>query len=105
MTAARTATEPTARYDTSSDRAPGASPGRYDELCHGKVLDRSREQFLSIIDGLRQQGAEAVIEGCTKIVMLVQREHTDVPLYDTTALHVASAVDFMLSEDEPPRVR
>ncbi len=70
----------------------------YDELCHGKVLERSREQFLSIIARLRENGAEAVIEGCTEIVMLVQKEHTDVPLYDTTALHVVRAVDFMLSD-------
>jgi aspartate racemase len=70
----------------------------YDELCYGQVREASRAQFLSIIARLRAEGAEAVIEGCTEIVMLVQKEHTDVPLYDTTALHVAAAVDFMLSE-------
>lgn len=64
----------------------------YDELCLGQVSDTSRGEFLRIINDLRGQGAEAVIEGCTEIVMLVQQEHTDVPLFDTTAIHAAAAV-------------
>ena len=51
-----------------------------------------------IIDDLRREGAEAVIEGCTEIVMLVQQPHTDVPLYDTTDLHVSATAEFMLSD-------
>jgi aspartate/glutamate racemase len=30
--------------------------------------------------------------------MLVTHEHTNVPLYDTTALHAQAALDFMLSD-------
>ncbi len=70
----------------------------YDELCHGQVRESSRAQYLEIIDRLRDAGAEAVIEGCTEIVMLVSKEHTDVPLYDTTALHVRAAIEFMLGD-------
>ena len=33
-----------------------------------------------------------MIEGCTEIVMLVQQHHTDVPLFDTTAIHAEEAV-------------
>ena len=64
----------------------------YSELCLGVVSDPSRQQYLEIISGLREQGAEAVILGCTEIALLVGQEHTPVPLYDTTAIHAAAAV-------------
>ena len=69
----------------------------YDELVLGEVRDESRAEYLRIIDDLRARGAEAVIEGCTEISLLVRQEHTDVPLYDTTALHAAAAVEMALS--------
>lgn len=70
----------------------------YDELCLGRIRDTSRQAYLEIIGSLRQAGAEAVILGCTEIALLVQQEQTAVPLYDTTALHAAAAVDFMLAD-------
>ncbi|SDM02896.1 aspartate racemase [Modicisalibacter muralis] len=66
----------------------------FNELVHGAIEDASRERFLGIIDGLRVQGAEGVILGCTEIAMLVQQAHTRVSLYDTTELHVQAALDF-----------
>ncbi|MCB9009001.1 MAG: amino acid racemase, partial [Ardenticatenaceae bacterium] len=65
----------------------------YNELCLGKVADASRQEFLRIIDDLHAQGAEGIIEGCTEIVMLVQQQHTAVPLFDTTAIHAETAVN------------
>jgi aspartate racemase len=64
----------------------------YDELVLGQVKDSSRAEYLRIIDDLQRRGAEGVIEGCTEIVMLVQQQHTDVPLFDTTAIHAEAAV-------------
>ena len=64
----------------------------YEELCLGKIRDESRAEFLRIIDTLVASGAQAVIEGCTEIVMLVQQRHTDTPLFDTTAIHAQEAV-------------
>lgn len=64
----------------------------YDELCLGTVRDESRASYLEIIDSLTQQGAEAVILGCTEIALLVQQRHTTAPLYDTTAIHAEQAV-------------
>ena len=69
----------------------------YEELCLGIIKDESREQYLRIIDGLREQGAEGIIEGCTEIAMLVQQEHTDIPLFDTTAIHAEEAVSLALA--------
>lgn len=70
----------------------------YDELCRGQIDDASRRAFLDVIHRMADAGAQAAIEGCTEITLLVQPQHTAVPLYDTTALHVAAAVDFALSD-------
>lgn len=64
----------------------------FDELCQGHINDGSRQRYLEIIDRLHQQGAQAVILGCTEIALLVEQAHTHVPLYDTTALHTSRAV-------------
>ena len=64
----------------------------YEELCLGRVNAESRRAFLRIIDALHADGAEAVIEGCTEIGILVGQEHTDVPLFDTTRIHARQAV-------------
>jgi len=68
----------------------------YHELCLGIIEENSRKQYLDIINGLYQQGAQAIILGCTEIALLVQQEHTDIPLYDTTAIHAEEAVLFSL---------
>jgi len=70
----------------------------YEELCLGIVNDESRKHFLRIISDLNAQGAECIIEGCTEIVMLIQQIHTDIPLFDTTAIHAEEAVAIALSE-------
>lgn len=64
----------------------------YDELCLGQVKEASRAEYLRIMGDLRQRGAEGIIEGCTEIVLLVQQRHTDIPLFDTTAIHAEAAV-------------
>ncbi len=64
----------------------------YEELCLGQVAESSRKEFLRIMADLQARGAEGIIEGCTEIVMLVQQQHTTIPLFDTTAIHAAEAV-------------
>ena len=64
----------------------------YEELCLGKVADGSRTAFLQVMDDLVRRGAQAVVEGCTEIGMLVKPEHTDILLFDTTRIHAEQAV-------------
>ncbi|PWW42828.1 aspartate/glutamate racemase family protein [Chromohalobacter israelensis] len=78
----------------------------FEELCLGRIEPASREAFLAVIDALHARGAQAVILGCTEIAMLIKATDTQVPLYDTTALHAQAAVkralsDALLSEDTP----
>ncbi len=70
----------------------------YNELCKGEVREDSRQQYLTIIDKLVEEGAEAVILGCTEIAMLVEPQHTGVKLYDTTEIHAKAAVEAALNE-------
>lgn len=69
----------------------------YHELVLGQIREESRIEMLRIIHDLAARGAQGVIEGCTEIVLLVQQEHTAVPLFDTTAIHAAAAVERALS--------
>ena len=40
-----------------------------------------------------ERGAQAVILGCTEIMLLVSEEDSAVPLFDTTTIHAIAAVD------------
>ncbi|MEH6388128.1 MULTISPECIES: aspartate/glutamate racemase family protein [Pseudomonas] len=71
----------------------------YSELCQGIVNDQSRTRYLAVIDSLADQGAQAVILGCTEIALLVQQQHSKVPLYDTTQIHVNEAVAYAIGQD------
>lgn len=70
----------------------------YQELCLGKVLPDSKKEYLDIIDKLVQQGAQAIILGCTEIGLLIKQIDTSIPLYDTAQIHAEAAVEFMLSQ-------
>ncbi|WP_063703827.1 aspartate/glutamate racemase family protein [Pseudoalteromonas gelatinilytica] len=69
----------------------------YDELCKGIISPESKAEYLTIIDNLTQQGAEAIILGCTEIALLVQQADTSIPLLDSTALHCAMALENSLN--------
>ncbi|RUO46162.1 aspartate/glutamate racemase [Pseudidiomarina aquimaris] len=71
----------------------------FKELCLGVTKPASKQAYLDIIDDLHQQGAQAVILGCTEIGMLIKPTDTTVPLYDTTELHANAAVTYALSND------
>ena len=71
----------------------------YEELFQGEIQAASRETYLAVINSLAEQGAQAVILGCTEIGLLIKQTDTPVPLYDTTAIHAAQAVNQALSGD------
>ncbi|MGY0194952.1 aspartate/glutamate racemase family protein [Leptothrix sp. BB-4] len=65
----------------------------YEELCLGIVKDESRADYLRIMNSLAADGAQAIILGCTEISLLVGPTDTDIPLFDTTALHARAAAE------------
>jgi len=68
----------------------------YQELCLGMIHEASKQSYLEIINKLIQQGAEAVILGCTEITLLISQDDCSIPVYDTTRIHAENAVDFAL---------
>jgi aspartate racemase len=68
----------------------------YDELCVGVVRDESREEYRRIMAALAARGAEGILLGCTEIDLLVGPGDASVPLFDTTRLHVARAVELAM---------
>lgn len=68
----------------------------YDELCQGQVLDGSRDEYRRIMRALADEGAEAILLGCTEIDLLVAEQDSPVPLFDTTKLHAKRAVELAL---------
>ncbi|WXT37601.1 amino acid racemase [Salmonella enterica subsp. enterica serovar Infantis] len=73
----------------------------FDELCQGTFTDASRHYYLQVIEQLAVQGAQGVIFGCTEIGLLVPQTQGALPVFDTTAIHAADAVSFMLSSSAP----
>lgn len=71
----------------------------YDELCHGVVQDESRQQYMDVISQLISNGAQGVIMGCTEITMLIDQSDSDVPLFDTTKIHVQRVVEEIFRGD------
>ena len=68
----------------------------YEELCVGRILDASRMEYVRIMDRLANDGAEAVILGCTEIGSLVRQNDCRIPVFDTTRVHAEAAVEYAL---------
>ena len=69
----------------------------YEELCTGVVREESRRTYQRVIASLAEQGAQAVVLGCTEITLLIQPHDSVLPVLDTTRLHAQAAVDFSLA--------
>jgi aspartate racemase len=67
----------------------------YEELCRGRFEPPARAAYLEILAELRDAGAQAAILGCTEIGLLI--DDGPLPLFETTTLHAAAAVDWICS--------
>lgn len=70
----------------------------FKELGRGEFREDSRKAVVEMIEGLRGEGAQAVVLGCTELPLLVRPADTPVKLLDTTAIHVRAAVNAALEE-------
>ena len=77
----------------------------FEELTRGvvsRISQRTLKTCLTIMGQARQQ---AVILGCTELVMLVDPIANVLPVYDTTALHAKAAVEWIVGEREVPKAK
>ncbi|MCG8339231.1 MAG: aspartate/glutamate racemase family protein [Proteobacteria bacterium] len=68
----------------------------YNELCMGKFNENSKNAYMQVIEKLKESGAEAVILGCTEIALLVGKEKTSIPMFDTAKIHAQKSVELAL---------
>ncbi len=70
----------------------------YDELMQGKVSEDSRRTIRTFITDIAKQDIQALVLACTELVMLVDPDANVLPIYDTTRIHVAAGIDWILGE-------
>ncbi|SDL37672.1 aspartate/glutamate racemase family protein [Microbacterium azadirachtae] len=64
----------------------------YEELVLGIVTEESRQKYRDVIARLVEVGAQGIVLGCTEIELLITQQDAPVPVFPTTALHVAAAL-------------
>ena len=69
----------------------------FDELCKGLILDESKNKLLEIIDNCRNNGAEAVVLGCTELPNIIKT--SSLPIINTTEVHCLAAVEKALAKE------
>ena len=64
----------------------------FDELVNGEILPRSLAYYVEVIRGMKDDGCDAVVLGCTEIPLLVTPESSPLPTLDSTRLLARAAV-------------
>jgi aspartate racemase len=75
----------------------------FEELAAGRVVRDSQRKLKTLITELGKQKVQAVVLGCTELVLAVDVRANVLPVYDTTASHARAAVEWMLAEEEEAR--
>jgi len=75
----------------------------FEELAAGKVVRNSQRKLKTLITELAKQRVDAVVLGCTELVLAVDVRANVLPVYDTTEIHARACVDWMLSKEERAR--
>ncbi|MEF2144146.1 MAG: aspartate/glutamate racemase family protein [Desulfovibrionaceae bacterium] len=68
----------------------------FEELCRGQFLEKTRANYLRVMQQMAEAGAEGIVLGCAEIPLLVRSEDAPLPLFDTTRIHALVAVEMAL---------
>jgi aspartate racemase len=75
----------------------------FEELAAGRVVRDSQRKLKTLMTELAKQKVQAVVLGCTELVLAVDCRANVLPVYDTTAIHARACVEWMLAEEEEAR--
>jgi len=75
----------------------------FEELAAGRVVRDSQRKLKTLITELGKRKVQAVVLGCTELVLAVDVRANVLPVYDSTAIHARAAVEWMLSNEEQAR--
>jgi aspartate racemase len=75
----------------------------YEELMRGKATREAERTLKTWITRKEQDGAEAIVLACTELAMVVDVDANVLPVFDSTRIHSAAAVEWILGDasDEP----
>ena len=71
----------------------------FGELVYGKIIEESKRFFMSVISGLKSQGYDAVVLGCTEIPLIVIPDESPLPVLDSTRILARAALIYSLGSD------
>jgi aspartate racemase len=69
------------------------------ELGRGMLLPRTKAEYLRIANALIDEGAQGIILGCTEIPLILSQEDFDIPVFNTTQIHVKAAVEMAMGNN------
>lgn len=75
----------------------------YEELAAGRVVRDSQRKLKTLITELGKKKVQAVVLGCTELVLAVDTRANVLPVYDSTAIHARAAAEWMLADEEQAR--
>ena len=76
----------------------------FKELIYDRCSDASRSAFREIVQRLAARGVEGVVLGCTELGGLATNSEGAVALLDTTAIHCAAAVEWIVARARKARL-
>jgi aspartate racemase len=75
----------------------------FEELAAGRVVRNSQRKLKTLITELAKERVQAVVLGCTELVLAVDTRANVLPVYDTTEIHARACVEWMLAEEQQTR--
>jgi aspartate racemase len=66
----------------------------FSELVYGIINEASKKFFLQVIDGLRSEGCDSIVLGCTEIPLIVLPGESSLPVLDSTRILARAALKF-----------
>ena len=75
----------------------------FEELAAGRVVRDSQRKLKTLITDLAKQKVQAVVLGCTELVLELDVRANVITVYDTTGIHARACVEWMLAEEEQAR--
>jgi len=65
----------------------------YEELCFNKIIETSRDLFIEIVDSVKSLEADSVILGCTEVGLLLNKDNSSLPVFDTVQIHCEKIIN------------
>jgi aspartate racemase len=70
----------------------------HEELTYNKIILESKRFVLNELNQMIRNGAKGIVLGCTEFPLMIHQKDINVPAFNTTLIHSAAAVRFILEE-------